>query len=64
MEQYLKTLCVVNDSAERGIKLVSEYVDCLTKDSENRQDLLQVVEAHQKLYTDCKKSTLSKDFKV
>ena len=64
MEQYLKTLLVVNDAAERGIKLVSEYVDCLTKDSANRQDLLQVVEAHQKLFPNCNKSTLSKDFSV
>ena len=64
MEEYVRTLLVCNDSAERGIKLVSEYVDCLTKNSKERQDLLQVVEAHTKQFSGCDKDTLSKDFHV
>ena len=60
MEQYVKTLLVVNDSAERGIKLVSDYINILTKNSEEREDLLQVVEQHRQQYPDCNRSTLSK----
>ena len=64
MERYVKTLLVTNDCAERAIKLLSDYVDCLTKDSAERENLLQVVEAHRTIYKDCNKSTLSKEFSL
>ena len=34
------------DSAERGIKLISDYADSLTKDNEERERILQLVQAH------------------
>ena len=64
MERYVKTLLVCNDSAERGIKLVSDYIDILTKDSVERQDLLQVVAEHRRQFPDFKKATLSKQLSL
>ena len=64
MERYVKTLLICNDAAERGIKLVSDFIDCLTKDSSDREDLLQVVEAHRKQFPNVNKSTLNNAFLV
>ena len=62
MENFVKNLLVTNDTAERGVKLISDYSMILTKDSEERQKLLQVVEDHRKTYPDCNKTTLSKKY--
>ena len=43
---------VVNDAAERGVRLISEYASILTKDEETRQFLLQGVERHRQMYPD------------
>lgn len=54
IEQYrsgqarLKMLRVVNDTAERAVKLFEEYNSLLTNDEEEKQLLLQVVEANRK----------------
>lgn len=42
------TLSTVNDHAERGIALMQQFNLALTKDEEQRQYLLQVVESHRK----------------
>ena len=63
METWVKTLKVTNDSAERGIKLVSDYCNILTKDSEDLQNLLQVVTQHRQEYPDVNKETLNKPTK-
>ena len=53
-EQYrygqtrFKSLRVVNDTAERAVKLFEEYNTLLTNDEEEKQLLLQVVEANRK----------------
>jgi hypothetical protein len=53
-EQYqfgqarFKSLRVVNDTAERAVKLFEEYNTLLTNDGEEKQLLLQVVEANRK----------------
>ena len=60
MKKFVTNLLVCNDPAERGIKLISDYANSLTKNEEDRQQLLQVVEWHMKMYPDTKKSTLSK----
>jgi len=41
-------LRVVNDTAERGVKLFEDYNAMLTRDEEEKQFLLQVVEANRK----------------
>ena len=63
METWVKTLKVTNDTAERGIALVSEYCKILTKDSDDLQNLLQVVEQHRREYPDVNKATLNKPTK-
>ena len=64
LEDFLRNLLVTNDSAERGIKLVSDYAMCLTKDSEERQKILQVVEEHQSQYKDVNKKTIREALKT
>jgi len=51
-------LRVVNDTAERGVALIQEYVHVLTKDEEQRQCLLQVVADHRKNFPDATKRTI------
>jgi len=43
------TLHVVNDSAERAVKLAKEFNSALTHGEEQRQLIFQVVEHHRKL---------------
>src|SRR5688572_21838381 len=56
-EEVVRDLHVVNDTAERGVALMQEYNALLTKDEEQTQFALQVVQEHRKLYPDCRKST-------
>jgi hypothetical protein len=44
----MQKLRVVNDTAERGVKLFKEFNTLLTKDEQEKQFLLQVVEANRK----------------
>ena len=53
---------LINDTAERGIKLNSDYTDCLTKNATERQELLQVVEYHKSKISDEKKSRIKKSY--
>ena len=45
MHKVLRNLKVVNDVAERAVKLVSEYAEIITTDEDQKQYLYQVVEA-------------------
>ena len=45
-----------NDTAERGIKMISDYAQTITKDESQRQALLQVVQEHRKLHPGQSKS--------
>jgi len=53
-------LKVVNDTAERGVKLIQDFNSCLTKDEEQRQYLLQVVSECRHIFPDSSKATASK----
>ncbi|CAD6211110.1 GSCOCG00012795001-RA-CDS, partial [Cotesia congregata] len=44
--EYFNTLKVTNDVAERGVALIEEYNNYLTKDEQQLQYLLQVVGEH------------------
>ena len=55
--RVVRELRVVNDFAERGVALMQAYNLALTKDEDQRQFLLQVVEDHRKRYPDARKST-------
>ena len=61
-EKFVNSLLVVNDAAERGIKLISEYINKLTKDPDERQDLIQVVQYHRSVVGDDKKSSIQASF--
>lgn len=53
-------LIVTNDVAERGVKLIQEYINILPKDDEQRQFLLHVVCEYRSKYPDSRKKTLQK----
>jgi hypothetical protein len=55
-------LRVVNDHAERGVKLMSDYNRSVTKNEESFQHLLVNVEQHRRSIPDYKKSTLIKKY--
>ena len=52
----MKSLKVVNDVAEQGVKLITDYNNLLTKDEEQKQYVLQVVHKCRKLYPDVSKN--------
>ena len=56
-KEFAENLSVCNDVAERGIALITKFVD-QTQSEEQRQALLQVVEFHRNLVTSTKKSSL------
>ena len=43
-KEYISILKVINDAAERGVKMLSEYLLILTKDEDLRGKIIQVVE--------------------
>ena len=55
--QFVRTVKVVNDTAERGIKLASDYAKSLTKNTEMRQKIFQTIKLHRKEKPDFRKST-------
>ena len=50
----------MNDAAERGVKLNTDYAKISTDDEKQRAAILQAVERHRKEYPGFLKSTLSK----
>jgi hypothetical protein len=56
--EVVGSLKVVNNSAERGVKLIQDFNDVLTKDEDQKQFLLQIVQEHRKLYPDSNKQTI------
>ncbi|KAL7640595.1 UNVERIFIED_CONTAM: hypothetical protein RMT77_008870 [Armadillidium vulgare] len=67
-EQYkhclkiVEKIKVVNDAAERGIKLIQEYNSKLTKDEEQKNYIIQVVASYRKRFPDVSKATISSSF--
>ena len=55
---FAENVSVVNDLAERGMHLITEFVS-QCKNKEERQALLQVVEQHRQQFKDYSKKTLS-----
>ncbi len=51
---------VVNDVAERGVKLIQDYNNILTKDETEKQFVLQIVAGDRKKYPTATKSCLMK----
>ena len=62
MEKFAKTVKLVNDVAERGVKMADDYSNCLTKDSEERKKLVMVVQNHRRTYPKLRKVDLCRRF--
>ena len=60
--EYVSKLKVVNDTAERGVKLMTDYNNLLTHDENEKQIILQIISNYRKTYQDCTKSSMSKPF--
>ena len=60
MKQFVRTVKTVNDCAERGVKMVTDYAKILTHDENTRNWLLQGVELNRRKYSDFKISSLNK----
>ena len=56
---FASNISVCNDIAERGIALMSAYIN-MAQSEEQRQALVQVVEFHRALVTNTNKSSLKK----
>ncbi|KAF0311132.1 hypothetical protein FJT64_018018 [Amphibalanus amphitrite] len=56
---FVTTVKVTNDVAERGVKLVTDYMEILTKDDTTREFLLQGVELHRRKFPDFQKNIAS-----
>lgn len=61
-KQIINSLKIVNDTAERAVKLMEEYNSTLTLDEEQKQFILKCVQEHRKIFPDCKKSTLQQQY--
>lgn len=57
---FCRNLLVVNDIAERGVKLITDFNQILSDGEEDKQYLLQVVTDYRRKYPDANKSTLMK----
>jgi hypothetical protein len=58
MQQKVRQLKVVNDSADRGIALISAFNSTITKDERQKQYLLRLVDEHRKQYPVASKSAV------
>ena len=56
---FANSLTVCNDVAERGVALISSFIN-KAQSEEQREALLQVVEFHRSLVSDTTKSSLKK----
>jgi len=55
-QKVMSGIATVNDFAERGVALSQEYNQVLTKDEQQRQYLLQVVEWHRRQFPSVNKT--------
>ena len=60
MKFFVRTAKVVNDGSERGVKLIQDFCNVITSDSEERRHLLKSVQASREKYPNFKKSCLNK----
>ncbi|XP_050519986.1 uncharacterized protein LOC126893640 [Daktulosphaira vitifoliae] len=61
-KKIVKSIRVVNDTAERGVKLMEEFNDKLTKNEAQKQFILQVVQKYRKVFPDHKKKSMTATF--
>ena len=61
MREFVRTVKVSNDAAERRVKMISDYAKILTQDNSMRRKLLQGVEMSRNIHPDFTKKTLNTD---
>ncbi|XP_076674663.1 uncharacterized protein LOC143372399 [Andrena cerasifolii] len=59
--EIVQNLKIVNDTAERGVKLVSDYNEILTTNEDSKQYILQILEEYRQFYPDVNKCSLIRD---
>ena len=59
LRNSVRTVKLTNDYAERGVKLATDYSKSLTKDSQERSKIYQVVEAKRRAKPETKKASLN-----
>ena len=60
MKEFTHSVKVTNDVADRGVKLVADYADILTTDSEERKRLVLAVQNQRMMYKNMNKASLVK----
>ena len=58
LQKFVVSVKVTNDTAERGIKLLEDFADELTEDSEQQNIVMHCVKNIRKRFPDFKKQTL------
>lgn len=58
----VKHLKIVNDVAERGVHLFTEYNNLLTRNEDQKMFVMQIVSEYRKMFPDSKKDTLLQKF--
>lgn len=58
--EYVTSLKVVNDVAERGVKMMSDFANVITTDEAQRGYLMQAVEFHRRRFSSFTKKALNK----
>ncbi|XP_025420329.1 uncharacterized protein LOC112690518 [Sipha flava] len=61
-KNIISTLKVVNDSAERSVKLMEEFNDKFTKQEEQKQYMLQIVQDYRKQYPEFSHEVLKQTY--
>ena len=56
--EFVRIIKVVNDAAERGVSLMQSYNSILTKNEEQKQYILQVVEQHRQKFRNATKAAV------
>ncbi|XP_048504680.1 uncharacterized protein LOC125499694 [Athalia rosae] len=60
----VRSLKVVNDIAERAVKLIKEYHSILSKDPEQQQFIVQFLSEYKPYYSDTRKSAIVENMKM
>jgi len=63
-KNIINSLTIINDTAERAVKLMDDFNASLTLDEEQKQYALLCVQEHRKTYPNCKKSTLQQQHNI
>lgn len=58
--QIISKLKVINDTAERGVKLMEDYNKLITRDEDQKQYLLQIIQDYRRRFPNSTKETLIK----